>query len=184
MPMFTRDEAAAIMRRQGWTEDRIRAAIAREYGEPLQRATVQAERLYRPAVSSEGAIARDPNAVEADEQNEIRKRAVAHGFVWRSTSTVRRSRIFPGCPDLILIHRVLPLWTWWETKRQVGGELSPDQIDFRDDCLRTGQPWHAGDRYDFDAWLLETGVSIRQGEQLVPARPWIQIAQDEEAKSA
>ena len=50
---------------------------------------------------------------------------------------------------------------WWETKRQVGGALSPAQAEFRDDCTRCSHAHGFGDRYHFVEKLIELDLACR-----------------------
>lgn len=108
--------------------------------------------------------ARDASILEKAEQLEIRKRFVVCGFEVRNTSQSRASKIAPGLPDSIITHRELPIFLFWESKRQVGGRYSPAQLDFQADCERCGITWRGGDRYDAERYLVEIGrAEIVQG---------------------
>ena len=106
-------------------------------------------------------VRRDENALEKAEQKEIRKLAIAYGFKVKNLSQYRPAKVSLGFPDLKLIHKRLPLMAWWETKRQLGGVLSPSQEEFRDDCIRCNEPHGYGDRYAFVDWLLDRELAVR-----------------------
>jgi hypothetical protein len=90
---------------------------------------------------------RRENVLEKEEQYEIRKLLMAFGFHVYNLSQARAAKQTPGLPDLWNVHRTLPIAFWWETKRQVGGELSEPQEDFRDECHRCHVGHGTGDRY-------------------------------------
>lgn len=106
-------------------------------------------------------VVRDERVLEKAEQIEIRKLALAYGFKVKNLSQYRPAKVSLGFPDLLLIHRRVPLMLWWETKRQVGGALSPAQEEFRDDCTRCSSPHGAGDRYHFVEKLIELELACR-----------------------
>lgn len=63
----------------------------------------------------------------------------------RQSAVLRADGLVPGCPDLIVGRPKQlggPAMGWLEIKRE-GGELSDDQIAFRDVCLRDALPWGA-----------------------------------------
>jgi hypothetical protein len=111
------------------------------------------------------AIERDARVLEKAEQLEIRKLALAYGFKVKNLSQYRPAKVSLGFPDLKLIHKQLPLMCWWETKRQVGGTLSPAQEEFRDDCIRCNERHGYGDRYAFVEKLIELEVAVRGAGQ-------------------
>jgi hypothetical protein len=107
-------------------------------------------------------FALDPDVIEKEEQAKIAELAKAYGFVVRSTSQARPSKITVGLADLILMrpgegHNGFALW--WETKRQVGGVQSPDQAAFERDCRACGWTYRLGHRYDFARYLLQIGLA-------------------------
>ncbi len=106
---------------------------------------------------------RDELVLEKEEQAEISKLFRAYGFDVKNLSQARPTKQAPGVPDLIATHRELPIWFWWESKRQVGGEYSPAQIAFRDDCRRCGVGWGGGDRYDAAEYLVARGLAHSVG---------------------
>lgn len=107
--------------------------------------------------------ARDDSIAEKAEQAEVARLFRAHGFTVRSTSQARASKVAPGIADLFVTHTSRPIGFWWETKRQIGGKLSPAQVVFREDCERCGIPCQSGDRYDAAAYLA--GLGIGEGEE-------------------
>jgi hypothetical protein len=104
---------------------------------------------------------RDARALEKAEQTEIAKAARAFGGKVYNLSQPRASKQSPGIPDLWLVFRRVRLAVWWETKRQVGGRLSPAQVEFADECHHCGVAHGSGDRHAFAAWLVRAGIAYR-----------------------
>lgn len=125
----------------------------------------------RPDLAPKIAITaeRDERILEKEEQNAIADRFRSFGFFVRTTSQYRPAKVSAGIPDLWVTHLRLPIAFWWESKRQVGGELSPDQITFRDDCQRCGVGWGTGDRHAAAEYLETLGLVVRVGDQLEPS---------------
>lgn len=96
---------------------------------------------------------------EKREQSVIVKMARVIGIHVYSTSQARAAKVSPGIPDLILAHRDRGFFGFWETKRQVGGQLSTAQCEFRDECFAGRVPWGSGDRYEFARWLAVNGFT-------------------------
>lgn len=109
---------------------------------------------------------RNANILEKEEQSEVRKLFLAFGFKVRNLSQARASKQSPGLGDLWVVHRRAPIAFWWETKRQVGGELSPDQIEFAEDCIRCNVGYGTGDRFDAQKHLIALGVAVQCGQTL------------------
>lgn len=127
-------------------------------GFPLHAAEAKARSTY-PETAQELDIAtkRRANILEKDEQRAIRKMAITVGFKVYWLSQAERSGQTPGLGDLWLVHVTRKLATWWETKRQVGGERSRVQEEFAAECVLCNVGYDFGDRYAFARWLLEHG---------------------------
>lgn len=100
---------------------------------------------------------RDATIDEKREQVEVRKRFVVCGFQVYNLSQPRATKQTPGLPDLFLVHRSLPIALWWESKRQVGGKLSPAQLEFAEACTRCAVGYGTGDRFDAERHLVSIG---------------------------
>lgn len=138
-----------------------------ELGIPREKAEARAREacgLPDPAPTPEA----DPRVLEKKEQHEIIKRLRVCRFKVYSLSQARASKQTPGLPDLWCAHETLPIAFWWESKRQVGGELSTAQVEFRAECERAGIPYGTGDRYAVEERLIGLGVAERQGRDFVP----------------
>lgn len=106
------------------------------------------------------------------------------GWKVGSTSQYRASRVMLGLPDLLLIHRGLGRFAWWETKAPLerwrdhptdlwtyytpgllrtwrSKPLSKVQQQFRDDALACGQLHGWGGLPEAEAFLLELGLGVR-----------------------
>lgn len=125
--------------------------------------TVRNDPVYRNLAPP--PVEKDEDVLEKTEQLEIRKLAITYGFKVKNLSQARKSRIAYGIPDLYLVHQLLPLALWWETKRSVGGRFSTPQEEFRDDMLRTRTPYGAGDRFAFVEKLIEMEIAVRGAGQ-------------------
>jgi hypothetical protein len=101
----------------------------------------------------------DPSILEKREQTEIYKLFRAYGFHVRNLSQARASKQAPGLGDAWVVHRERPIAFWWESKRQVGGKLSPAQVEMRDDCARCRVAYHHGDRHDAARLLVQLGLA-------------------------
>lgn len=106
-----------------------------------------------------GGFTRDPNVDEDVEQLEVIDLLRAYGAVVRSTSQKRRSKLAVGIADLIVMFPTRGFALWWETKRQVGGEQRPDQVQFEADCRASGWTYRLGDRYDVARYLVNLGLA-------------------------
>jgi hypothetical protein len=102
---------------------------------------------------------RDEHALEKQEQVEVRKLLIAYGFKVYNLSQARASKQSPGLPDLWCVHTREPVAFWFETKRQVGGKLSPPQLEFQAECLRCEVRHFVGDRHSAAALLLSLGLA-------------------------
>lgn len=151
MSVLSYDEAAAAMQRI--------AGCSRQRAETMLRLLPE----YRDIAPTPDE--KDENVLEKAEQLEIRKLAIVYGFNVNNLSQARKSRIAFGIPDLYLVHTVLPIAIWWESKRQVGGRLSKKQAEFRDDMQRTNTRWGSGDRYAFVEKLIELELAVRGAGQ-------------------
>lgn len=142
------------------------AAVQQLVGSRFSRSAAEAQvRAQLPHLAPPPAPAKDEAVLEKAEQIEIRKLATAYGFnVW-VLSQPRATKQTPGLADLWLTHRSAAIALWWETKRQVGGELSPPQVDFRDACLRTNTGYGTGDRYTFVEKLIALDLAVRGAGQ-------------------
>jgi hypothetical protein len=106
-------------------------------------------------------VTRDERVLEKAEQVEIRKLFIAHGFTIYNLSQARASKQTPGLPDLYAFHTREPFSTWWETKRQVGGALSPAQREFQEHCQRTRTTYGCGDRWAAAEFLVQHHFAAR-----------------------
>lgn len=132
----------------------------------------RAAREKYPDAATERARLEEKRAdvLEKDEQREIRKLFIAFGFQVYWLSQARRTGQTAGVPDLFMLHRELPVGFYWETKRQVGGKLSPAQQDFRDGCIRCGIGYGCGDRYAARTHLITLGLATVVGDTIEPVR--------------
>lgn len=137
----------------------IMARTSCDRAKAIQVAKMNRPDLAEQAAAAEAKIVRDARILEREEQEEIAKMARAYGFKVRSTSQYRPSKVATGIGDLILVHRARGIGLWWETKRQVGGEQSPDQQEFESDCRLVGWTYRLGDRFDFARYLLNLGLA-------------------------
>lgn len=131
-------------------------------GVPLERAQARARELCNDAPPLAGEEPeRDARVLEGKEQAEVYKLFRGFGCEVYNLSQARASKQAPGLGDAWVVHRSLPLAWWWETKRQVGGELSAAQERMRDNCLRCGIAYYSGDRYKAAALLVHLGIAVR-----------------------
>jgi hypothetical protein len=103
--------------------------------------------------------AKREDLLEREEQAFIYKLFRGYGFMVRNLSQARASKQAPGLGDAWCTHKTQPIAFWWESKRQIGGKLSADQIEMRDDCLRCGVGYHSGDRHDAARLLVSLGLA-------------------------
>lgn len=132
--------------------------------------TVAERRAREEAPATAPNNQRDARVLEKAEQHEVMKLFRAYGFVIYSLSQPRATKQSPGLPDLWCVHTRRPIAYWWETKRQVGGEHSPAQLEFRAHCLRCGVGYGTGDRYAAAEHLIALGLASRVGGTLEPVR--------------
>lgn len=59
----------------------------------------------------------------------------------KQMATLKADGLSPGFPDLIVIDQRAPRVGVVECKREGKDTLDPDQIWWRDECLRIGVPW-------------------------------------------
>jgi hypothetical protein len=129
-------------------------------GVPRDKAEARAREIYPDiAAQLDAQVERKANVLEKHEQLRIRQIATIAGCKVRTLSQPRATKQSPGLPDLWIVHLGRGLGFWWETKRQVGGARSPDQMEFAADCETTHTPYGFGDRYDFGAWLTARGIT-------------------------
>lgn len=132
-------------------------------GVPREKAEWQAR--HECGLDPVAAPSRSPDVLEKDEQHAITKMARALGFTVYNLSQARKSKQTPGLPDLWMMRSMFGMW--WETKRQVGGELSPAQVAFREQCVAANVHHGAGDRFAFAAFLTQHGFT----PPLTPTNP-------------
>lgn len=127
---------------------------------------IAAIRLNRPELIPVGLpeesapVSEDAASIlERKEQHEIYKLFRAYGFKVRNLSQARASKQAPGLGDAWVVHREFPIAFWWESKRQVGGELSPAQLEMQADCARCAIPYHHGDRYAAARLIVSVGLA-------------------------
>ena len=138
-------------------------------GVPREAAEARAREIAPPPEPAEPE--RDARILEKAEQVEVVKNFRRAGFKVYWLSQSRASKQTPGLPDLYFVHKAKGIALWWETKRQVGGELSPAQADFRAECIAC-QIWHgSGDRYHAEAWLVENRLARRGALGVLEAMP-------------
>ncbi len=103
---------------------------------------------------------------ESREQTAIYKLFRAYHFKVRNLSQARASKQGAGWGDAWVVHETLPIAFWWESKRprtekQLAGELSPAQIEMKDDCVRCGVPYHHGDSRNAAGLLVFLGLAVK-----------------------
>lgn len=143
-------------------DDMVTALVAQNV--PRDKAEKRARELCAdaPAPANEQ---RDENVLEKAEQAECYKLFRGYGCVVYNLSQARATKQTPGLGDAWIVVKNQPLAFWWDTKRQVGGKLSPAQEEFRDHCLRAGVRYHHGSRFDVVKLLLELGLAVRGAGQ-------------------
>jgi hypothetical protein len=145
--------------------DEIALGLQRQYGLDADTAQRRARSVVGTLVTPEPTSAelreeaRRADLLERHEQNACRKMALAIGFKVYWMSQARRTGQTRGPSDLWLSHRGRRFCAWWESKRQVGGKRSSEQVDFGDECLAAGIPYGYGDRYAFAHFLQEHGFT-------------------------
>lgn len=156
MTLAEYDAFVAQLKAAGVARDAAEREAIRRYPMALREITVSAQ--HRAMI------------LEKEEQHEIARLFREFGFTVRHLSQARASKQSPGLPDLWVTHRELPIAFWWESKRQVGGKLSDVQVEFRNDCLRTGVGYGTGDRYAARDHLITLGLAQIVGDALEPIR--------------
>lgn len=124
---------------------------------PREKAEAAARKQLGVTPAPDPELLRDASILEKKEQTEIRNRFIVCGFKVYNLSQSRAAKQTPGLPDLWLTHRTLAIGMWWESKRQVGGRFSTEQLDFQAECKRCGVGYGAGDRYDAERYLISIG---------------------------
>jgi len=94
---------------------------------------------------------------EAEEQRRITRDVLASGGAVWSTSSVRRSKIAVGFPDLWIT--VGGVGLFWETK-VLGGIRSPEQARFALGCQQSGTPYCWGTHADFIDYCRASGITL------------------------
>ena len=159
--------------------EQLVGALMRDYG--LDRPTAERRALRalaggvplpRPAESYE----RDRNIAEKEEQRVVRRMFRACGMIVYWLSQPRTTKQTPGIGDLYVFYITEPynrdhaFAFWWETKRQIGGKLSPDQVEFQELCHKAGAHYGHGDRYAARDWLVRFGIrTFEEAQQLMDA---------------
>lgn len=135
------------------------------------------------APDSPAEIARDDKILEKAEQAAIVKLFRAYGCTVRNLSQARASKQAPGIGDLWVTRRQRiveraggrfhqpGIAFWFESKRQVGGKRSPDQVEFGEDCIESGVGYGFGDRYDAAKFLITIGLAIEDAHGEYGIRP-------------
>lgn len=129
-------------------------------GVPRDKAQARARDLCHDAPPREVL---NEHTLEKDEQAFCYRLLRAYGFTVRNLSQARASKQAPGLGDAWLVHRGLGIALWWETKRQVGGVLSPAQVEFEADCRLCGITYRYGSRFDLARYLVQLGLA-EEGE--------------------
>lgn len=103
---------------------------------------------------------RELSKLESDEQAEVVRVLIKAGCVVYNLSQKRPSKQTAGIPDLWWTCPTRGISGWFEVKRSepIASDLTglrkktqpmtPEQIQFRDECLYTGTPHGVGDRHD------------------------------------
>ena len=142
---------------------------------PRARAHVEQQRAEQAARAERERLAAltdaDVRRLEKAEQALVVRLFRAFGCTVRSTSQARASKVAPGLPDLLVHHRPTRQFWFWETKRPQGGTLSPDQVDFAEDCEACRVAWYSGSLRDAESVLCDIGIAERgPGLVLEPRR--------------
>ena len=119
---------------------------------------------------------RVPPPLEKYEQQAVATLLRLCGFKVRSTSQYRASHVAVGIPDLILHHPGIGQGGWWEVKRYrqkgwhpikrdgwVPEPLRPEQEQFMQDALRSGQLFGWGGRLEAEIFVLGLNLARRAG---------------------
>lgn len=109
--------------------------------------------------ASSAEAQRNANIAEDREQSVIMKMARAIGIRAWNNSQKRRSKVAPGIPDIMFSKRDVKFFAFWETKRQVGGKASEEQLVFAGDVEAAGVNYGRGDRYHFAEFLKAHGFT-------------------------
>jgi hypothetical protein len=140
-------------------EEMISALLAQ--GVPHSKAVAQVSRMPGGEIVLKPSVLADREArLENLEQQDIVKAwRTLVGRVW-STSSVRKAKITPGFPDLLLTYRPWGVAIWWETKTAEAtaskdGGRSPEQLDFAGDIVAAGHAYGFGTFADFVQWMDE-----------------------------
>lgn len=152
-------------------EEKVSALVAMGFKRDVAERNVRDQLGLASAFAIDGQ--RDDTILEKKEQVEIRKLFKAYAFDVFVFSQPRATKQTPGIPDLWLAHQRLLLAFWWESKRQVGGALSPAQVDFREACARTGTLHGSGDRYAAAQFLVDLGLAIRINDTIEPKERYV-----------
>jgi len=139
---------------------------------PRDRAEKAAREQLNLPPADEEPTERDAQIAEKEEQGMIVKLFRAVGIRVYTTSQARPAKVSPGIPDLWCVHKDAGVCFWWESKRQVGGELSTAQQEFRDECAAGLVNWGSGDRWAARAFLVRIGLARDVNGELIP---WRQI---------
>jgi hypothetical protein len=119
-------------------------------------------------------VERDESIWEEAEQLACLKMLRAYNLKVYVTSQKRRAKVSPGIPDLICSKRDRALFFFWETKRQVGGRLSAEQVEFAADVTAYYDRWSglggripplygSGDRFDLAKFLVALNLAVFDG---------------------
>jgi hypothetical protein len=136
-------------------------------------ARAKAERILAQRHASQMAgVPEDADALEKDTQADVVKLFRAYGCTVYNLSQPRHAKyLTPGIPDLWVFHRASRQAWWWETKRPVGGKLSPAQVEFAQFCDETRVQHGVGSRADVESWLCDIGLAVRQADGTIePSR--------------
>lgn len=143
-------------------------------GFPRSTAEAEVRAQYSELAPPPADVVKDESILEKKEQQAIIDQFRAYGFKVRNISQPRATKQAPGIGDLIVMHIARGIALWWEVKRQVGGRLSPDQVEFEDDCRACGWTYRSGDRYDAARYLVNLGMA-EGGDGpngITPVRPY------------
>lgn len=108
-------------------------------------------------------------ALEDTHQDEGDRTVLSLGGRVVKLSQKKRVKYTPGIPDRRYYFPALRLVFWWEWKAEWGRQ-SPAQRQFQEDEEASGGIYGLGRFADFERFLIERGVAVREGLLLVPAR--------------
>lgn len=115
------------------------------------------EAILTPASDDAHVIEAQPLPLEDDVQAEVRRLYVAAGCKVYWLSQKRKSGQSKGLADLFVFHRGRAISFWHECKRP-GGELTDEQLEFRELCRATSTRHVSGGvkeaRIAIDRWGL------------------------------